>query len=603
MHFIAFILQQKRQLNNVIPCHCPIFLMYAVRVDHPAFTFLYKERYLAFYDRAPVEMCVKKWLHQVSGSKDPISTSASNLLGAALEFLSLFYIKMKIQEQVRLETLKTQIETEFAKPVSSFIHSEYYQRSCTSLVEYSSYLSDAGTPKRHLKSLPSSGAVLKNGTLHPILLPNCRMFLMTSFFRFISLTRSLGCSLDTKDKAWQSLNVYVQKLLSLKSPSLSSNWFSRLESRLIFWSLSTHFHAKISEDVHRLALLTSALLQVPDHLLLRELMENIVFNTEVFQADHLVSSYMESLSLNSVQPFISASCLPAEKQSQVFEDCLNKLSDIKDTYFNKLINDQQCHSSMAYHNYINKDMKRLCVRAETILAQDWQFFPLLQMYHMEQNGVRQPVSMNDMKNCLLWLVLTKSEENPTASQLTARFFRLSTVFLAGSDLFLDPVINMLLSILLQRLLESGVPDLSLPVPGLTSNHEFYLQLLEQFQAVSYGDQLFSAFIVLPLSLVQPPAFRRSFWTEKVEMSRSITLTLQHFKTEVVAQFLTPMETELDILHAYFAAIKGNHVVKLRNDFLFNIAFGQLKKILNNPTEDSKLRHLQTSIQTLVDHND
>ena len=173
-------------------------------------------------------------------------------------------------------------------------------------------------------------------------------------------------------------------------------------------------------------------------------------------------------------------------------------------------------------------MKRLCVRAETILAQDWQFFPLLQMYHMEQNGVRQPVSINDMKNCLLWLVLTKSEENPTASQLTARFFRLSTVFLAGNDLFLDPVINLLLFILLQRLLESGVPDLSLPVPGLTSNHEFYLQLLEQFQAVSYGDQLFSAFIVLPLSLGQPPAFRRSFWTEKVELLNESVHEIESF---------------------------------------------------------------------------
>jgi hypothetical protein len=50
--------------------------------------------------------------------------------------------------------------------------------------------------------------------------------------------------------------------------------------------------------------------------------------------------------------------------------------------------------------------------------------------------------------------------------------------------------------------------LAVTVPGLSSGHEFYLQLLDQFQAVSYGDQLFAMYIVIPLSMKQPVAFRR-----------------------------------------------------------------------------------------------
>ena len=544
-------------------------------------------------------MCVKKWMHQVSRTTEPLPTSASNLLAAALSFLSVLYLKMRGREDFNPQVFKSETDAQFHKTVTAFLTSKYYDMTCKSLSSFSGYASSASSPERVVRSLPSAGAVLQHAVIHPVLNPSCPMYLLTALFRFISITKSLDCSLDPAGNSWTGLSVYRQTLLSLKTPTLCSNWFSRLESRLMFWALSTQFRTNISEDTHRLSILTSTLLQDPDHLLLRELMNNIVFNEEVLKSDCLLDRSMQSLTLDSTDPFASASSLPGQNLNQILKNCLDETNGIKATYFNKLINDSQCHSSLAYHNYVNKDVKRLCVRRETILSQDWQYFPLLEMYNWEQGGVKKLVKIDDMRNCLAWLVMTDTVSQPTASQKTAKFFRLCTVFLAGSDLFLDPAINALLSILLNNLLKTGVPDFSLAVPGLTSNHEFYMQLLDQFQAVSYGDQLFSAFVCLPLSLSQPPALRRSFWTEKADLARSITLKPQHFQSEVVKDLVEPLETEIDILHAYFTALQEKLVMEKRNDLLYHIALGQMKKIINTATKDPNLLKFRNTVKSQI----
>jgi hypothetical protein len=109
-----------------------------------------------------------------------------------------------------------------------------------------------------------------------------------------------------------------------------------------------------------------------------------------------------------------------------------------------------------------------------------------------------------------WLLLSQSNTSQLTPQVrSARFYRLATVFLCSSDLFLDPLVHRLLSLHLRNMTAGRArPDLAVSVPGLSSGHEFYLQLLDQFQAVSYGDQLFALYLMLPLSMKQPPAFRR-----------------------------------------------------------------------------------------------
>jgi hypothetical protein len=48
------------------------------------------------------------------------------------------------------------------------------------------------------------------------------------------------------------------------------------------------------------------------------------------------------------------------------------------------------------------------------------------------------------------------------------------------------------------------------IPGIDSFSDFYFQLVDQFQAVSYGDPLFALFIMLPLTNVNVWKYRCGF---------------------------------------------------------------------------------------------
>ena len=79
-----------------------------------------------------------------------------------------------------------------------------------------------------------------------------------------------------------------------------------------------------------------------------------------------------------------------------------------------------------------------------------------------------------------------------------------------SDLFLDPTIRTLTEMCLTDVM-SGFGSLKFddPIPGIDSFADFYTQLVDQFQAVSYGDKLFATFLMLPLTNVNIWKYRYS----------------------------------------------------------------------------------------------
>ena len=106
---------------------------------------------------------------------------------------------------------------------------------------------------------------------------------------------------------------------------------------------------------------------------------------------------------------------------------------------------------------------------------------------------------------LAWLSLLPANLSPTATLL-----RLMTVLLSPGTMFLIPEISSLLHHNLSHLLSSQrALDLAEQVPGVTSNTDLYQQLVEQFISESYGDRVFSLFLVVPCIMNQPLAFRYS----------------------------------------------------------------------------------------------
>ena len=547
--------------------------------------------------RLPIETCCRKWLVQLSRLGEPVSTSANNLVAASLNFLAVFFVKLKGRDGYNKDQFKATIDERFGRIFNELLSSDYFTKLCKLLPSFSGYLSPVEESKRSLSSLPVAGAVLHKGHVHPFLRPTSPLFFVSSLCRLVSVCGSGGQSNSILSK----LSAYTSSLLTCRSLSVTSNWFSRFESRLLFWLLSTEFECggNIS-SIHRLSIRVCGLIQRPDEVFLHELLDKVVFSHSVLQSEYLVNKCMESLSVDSTLPLSSPSNLPGQTLGDVLKTCLEEQDGIKSTYYTKLVNQTRVRRSIALHSH-QQGVQRLVVEMETILTQDWEYYPLLQIYNWEQSGKKIGlVRVEDMRNCLAWLLLTDSCTSNTASQTVAKFYRLATVFLAGSDLFLDPGVHSLLAALLSNLLAgSGLPDLSLPVPGLTSPHEFYLQLLDQFQAVSYGDQLFSLFIVIPLGLNQPPAFRRSFWTERPDIARSISLKRDHLRSDIWIALSAGTESNSDILVSYFNSLRDKRILSQRNSLLYDFACSQVGKLLkpqvfDNDAQKQKLRQYITT---------
>ena len=116
-------------------------------------------------------------------------------------------------------------------------------------------------------------------------------------------------------------------------------------------------------------------------------------------------------------------------------------------------------------------------------------------------------------------------------------------------------------------------------------HFSYSTLLDQFAAVSYGDQLFARFIMLPLQQRFSVHFRRMVWNDHSSIIRIFSLPLSqvsHFidkhtciymhvqdlllsllqllKVPVdVKHFLYPIETDGSLLEMYMSALASNNV--------------------------------------------
>ena len=167
---------------------------------------------------------------------------------------------------------------------------------------------------------------------------------------------------------------------------------------------------------------------------------------------------------------------------------------------------------------------------ETVLPTDWQYFPLLTILHQRQsNSTHGSKLSNDrssdetevsrVRDCLLWVYICTSyfSDNNylSSSSIALRLSRLSTVFLAAPDLFMDTQIHSLLKRCLNDALiqtskryKNGVKFSNKKIPGIDSFKEYYEELINQFEAVSYGNQLFAMVLLLPLTAINTWEYRR-----------------------------------------------------------------------------------------------
>lgn len=175
----------------------------------------------------------------------------------------------------------------------------------------------------------------------------------------------------------------------------------------------------------------------------------------------------------------------------------------------------------------------LPVPKETLLPTDWPFQPLIELYHQASDtpsGVPPADTLGTATRVLQWVLVLESwrPEALWTVPPAARLARLMCVFLVDSELFREIPIQRLVAALLARLCQPQVlPSLNLdcPLPGLTSFPDLYASFLEHFEAVSFGDHLFGALVLLPLQRRFSVTLRLALFGEHVGTLRALGLPL------------------------------------------------------------------------------
>ncbi|XP_018087435.1 RNA polymerase II associated protein 1 S homeolog isoform X1 [Xenopus laevis] len=201
-----------------------------------------------------------------------------------------------------------------------------------------------------------------------------------------------------------------------------------------------------------------------------------------------------------------------------------------------------------------------------ILPFDWPFLPLINLYNKVTNAETRgnvvntlpPDLVNKITRNLQWLLLLESWRSgclkniPTAAKLA----RIACVFLTGGDLFLEGSVHTYTTAILMlysqnKCLESL--NLDVPIPGLASFYDFYMDLLEQFEGVSFGDPLFGTFVLLPLQRRFSVQLKQAVFGECVSCLRSLSVSLKELPVPL-ALYTSPCENNLHLLHLYFRTL-------------------------------------------------
>ncbi|OQR66141.1 lysine--tRNA ligase-like, partial [Tropilaelaps mercedesae] len=141
------------------------------------------------------------------------------------------------------------------------------------------------------------------------------------------------------------------------------------------------------------------------------------------------------------------------------------------------------------------------------------------------------------------------------------YVRLATVFVVDCESFLDRELNGFLAALYTRLLvpnstQCQFDSVGFRWNGLPAFTDFYAYFVEQFEACSYGDPIFSAYLLLPQQQCYHVDLRRFVFIEHTALLRCISLSEGDLLGLPVKRFCEPKETDCDLLTAYRAALSS-----------------------------------------------
>jgi RNA polymerase II-associated protein 1 len=145
---------------------------------------------------------------------------------------------------------------------------------------------------------------------------------------------------------------------------------------------------------------------------------------------------------------------------------------------------------------------------------------------------------------------------------TEQLVYLMMAYLGPNTKFLEPDVKQLIGRRVEALktsIGSGKFNLNIKIEdGKKSFESFYSLFLDQFQSSSYGDDLFSVLVMIPLAQKYDVKWRARVWSEFVAVVRFLTCQEDQVFGGV-DDYLTPAEREESVVQSYALAMNSNLV--------------------------------------------
>nr|CAH7722047.1 unnamed protein product [Callosobruchus chinensis] len=479
-----------------------------------------------------IEQCLPKWVSQFC-SIESYACGKLQIIGSLINCLG------SITGQVVDEA------------VLHLIHSEGFKIATGNITSGSMLLNNYETHKSsaNLKTLEVAAWHTMDHVVPIIQTNSCIPFLY-------SLSCYTNTTSDSKVKLaflqHPNITKYLTSLQKLDRYYLTSHWFAKPETAMLMNMLKTSVDVKADLDTavfYELAVKCLCVFycdQKPD---IEFILSNIVFSTKFYPSEVL----MENLDISKRNESLKISLNSLDEIREVYIQVLGLKKDVPDLA-------QCCSIDMSIGN---------------VIPIDWIYTPILVLYANQlqnKKNVDENQQISTVKNCLRWILIFETYFPFLAKSInpTDRFCRLACLFLGSDSLFLAEEIHDLLELCFRNVITHCERKLNFnkEIQGLTNFQDFYTQLLEQYQSVSYGDILFGNVILVPLAQKHNVQYRKTLWSEYMGAVQVFNVTPEQCLCDL-NRYLEPPEEELSLLKCYRRAIVNSLVKK--NTVLYTIA--------------------------------
>ena len=238
-----------------------------------------------------------------------------------------------------------------------------------------------------------------------------------------------------------------------------------------------------------------------------------------------------------------------------------------------------------------------------LLKPDWIYLPIIR--HLKQNELNQKrVNTNNIEtmsssriisrltNCLKYVYLMEvylDQYLDANVDITLRYIRLLYVYLFDSEVFLDHQIVTFLYLIFfkyssdkRNLLEKLNFDLKFD--NIISFYDFYQYLLTHYDSTSFGNYLFSMYLIVPIQQCYPLKYRQLFYSSYSHLFKFIKFDTQYTNLLIpMKNFLQPHEKSLNLIRLFSQLILDKNeynmicnsklaytvIVSNLNSFIFN----------------------------------